>query len=184
MPVVDPIVVLIAQYCVALLFLVAVYSKLRAFAAFRATLADYELLPEAFSTVVAVSVIALELAIGISALVASVAPMAMLGAMVLLVIYAAAIGLNLRRGRRDIDCGCSALARRQLLSGWLVLRNVSLVALAWVGAAIPSARVIHAVDFGLAALAVMGAAALYSAINQLMANAPRLDALDSLMDAG
>jgi hypothetical protein len=184
LPVLDPIVVLIANYCVALLFLLACYGKLSAFAVFRATLAEYELVPSAWTGLCAWVFVVLELAIGIGALVPSTAGAAMLAGAALLLTYAAAIGINLVRGRRDIDCGCTGPATRQLLSGWLVLRNVGLAVLALVGTATQSARVLHAADLVLVGLAMLGAVSLYAAINQLMVNAPRLDALDSIMDAG
>jgi Methylamine utilisation protein MauE len=184
MPVLDPILVLVANLGVACLFLLACYGKLTGFVVFRATLADYELVPASLTGVVASAVIASEMAIGIGALVPFVARAAMLAAAALLLIYAAAIGINLARGRRDIDCGCTGPATRQLLSGWLLMRNAGLAGVALVGAAAQGERSLHAADFVLAGLALLGVASLYAAINQLMANAPRLDSLDSLMDAG
>jgi hypothetical protein len=122
--------------------------------------------------------------VALGAVIPFTARAAMVAAAVLLLVYAAAIGINLARGRRDIDCGCMGPANRQLLSGWLLLRNGLLAAIALIGAAIPGTRELHAADFALIGLALLGAAALYGAMNQLMANAPRLDALDSLMDLG
>ncbi len=183
MPALDPILILVANYCVACLFLLACYGKLNAFAIFRATLAEYELVPSSLVGVCAALIIVAEFAIGVGALVRSVATQAMVAGAVLLLIYAAAIGINLVRGRRDIDCGCTGPAVRQLLSGWLLIRNTALAGLALVGAATWTERPLSAADFVLVALALLGAMALYAAINQLMANAPRLNALDSLMDA-
>src|SRR5262249_14927936 len=48
----------------------------------------------------------------------------------LLGLYAAAIAVNLARGRRHLDCGCTGPALRRPISGWLVLRNLVLVAIA------------------------------------------------------
>jgi uncharacterized protein (DUF58 family) len=45
-------------------------------------------------------------------------------ALLLLTLYTAAIGINLLRGRRDIDCGCAGPAVRQTLSARLLLRNL------------------------------------------------------------
>jgi hypothetical protein len=183
-PVLDPIVALVAHYCVALLFLSAGYAKATALPQFRATMVDYELIPGSLAGIAAVGLVAIEIAIAIAAVFPATARGAMIGAAVLLVVYAGAIGINLARGRRDIDCGCMGPANRQLLSGWLLLRNGLLAALALIGTSAISERPLHAADFVLVAVALLGAAALYAAINQLMANAPRLDALDSLMDVG
>lgn len=182
-PVVDPIITLVATYSVACLFLFACYGKLTAFAVFRATFAEYELVPERLTGLIAALVVAIELAIVMGALYVPSAAIAMMAAATLLLVYAAAIEINLLRGRRDIDCGCTGPARRQLISGWLVLRNCVLAAVALLGSAAPSARAMQAADFVLVGLALLGAISLYAAVNQLMANAPRLDALDSIMDS-
>lgn len=184
MPVLDPVVVLVAKYCIALLFALACFGKLTAFPQFRATIAEYELVPESFAGPAAVAVVGIEMVIAGGAFVPLAARAAMVAAAILLLLYAVAIGINLARGRRDIDCGCMGPANRQTLSAWLLLRNGLLASLALVGAAVPGQRTLHAADLALVALTLLGAAALYAAMNQLMANAPRLDALDSLMDAG
>jgi hypothetical protein len=180
--VLDPILTLTANYCVALLFLLACYGKVRSFGVFRATLADYELVPAPLLGPCAVLIIAVELAIGVGALLRSWTAPAMLAAATLLLLYAAAIGINLMRGRRDIDCGCTGPATQQLLSGWLILRNTGLAGLAIVGAVPTTQRLLHVADFALVGMALLAAVVLYAGINQLMANAPRLDALDSLME--
>ncbi|MFP6682049.1 MAG: MauE/DoxX family redox-associated membrane protein [Gammaproteobacteria bacterium] len=182
MPALDPILTLTANYCVALLFLFACYSKVRSFGVFHSTLADYELVPGVLVWLSAILIVVLELVIGFGALFRSFAGPAMALAAALLLLYAAAIGINLVRGRRDIDCGCTGPATQQLLSGWLLLRNIGLAALAIVGAAPTSQRLLHSADFALVGMALLASVALYAAINQLMANAPRLDALDSLME--
>jgi hypothetical protein len=182
MLVLDPIVILLANYCIGCLFLLACYGKLSAFAVFCATLEEYRLVPaRLIGTFVAIIVVA-ELAIGFAAFIQEFATHAMQLGAALLLVYASAIGTNLVRGRRDIDCGCTGPATRQLLSGWLLLRNLGLAGIALLGAAMPSVRPLHFADLVLVGIGVLGAMALYAAINQLMANAPRLDALDSLMD--
>ena len=182
-PTLDPIVVLIANYSMALLFGLASYGKLSEFRVFCVTLEEYQLIPVQLVTTVAVAVTGLELLISVGACWQPTAQSAMFSASVLLTIYGFAIAINLMRGRRDIDCGCTGPARRQLLSGWLLIRNVGLIVIAFIGASVPSERALTASDIVLLALALIAVMALYAAINQLMVNAPRLDALDSIMDA-
>jgi hypothetical protein len=58
-----------------------------------------------------------------------------------LLLFALAMGVNLRRGRRHIDCGCFQSALRQTLSWTLVARNVvlaSLMAVALFSNAVPN----------------------------------------------
>ena len=179
----DPILILLANYCIACLFLSACFGKVRGFGVFRATLEDYELVPSILVSSCAIAVIAVEAVIGVGALIPGFAPLSMAAAVALLMVYVLAIGINLARGRTDIDCGCTGPAVRQLISKWLLLRNLGLAGIALVGMATPSQRPPHMADLVLTGVALLGAMALYGAINQLMANAPRLDALDSLMDA-
>lgn len=183
MPEIDPIIIAIAHYAVALLFLSSAYAKATNFAVFRATLAEYELLPRGFVGFAAIVFAALELLIGIAALIAGTAVVAMVAAAVLLCVYALAIGINLARGRRDIDCGCTGPATRQLLSGWLLVRNAGLVAFTAIGAMAPTGRALLMADWVVVGLGLTALVTLYAAINQLLANVPRLDALDAVMDS-
>ncbi len=72
----------------------------------------------------------------------------------LLTLFAGAMGLNLMRGRREIDCGCGDPARRQPLSWALVGRNLVLALLLLAAGAMPPGRP----SLGGALVAVAGAA--------------------------
>lgn len=74
----------------------------------------------------------------------------------LLVLYSAAIAINLVRGRRDIECGCGGAATHVPLSGWLLARNAALMAAALAVCAAPHALALAAASWpaALAALAV------------------------------
>jgi hypothetical protein len=48
--------------------------------------------------------------------------------MALLLVFAAAMAINIRRGRTQIDCGCGLSALRQGLGWPLVARNLALAA--------------------------------------------------------
>lgn len=183
MPVIDPILLTIAHYAVALLFLGSAYAKAANFAVFRATLAEYKLVPSVLVGLAAFAFAVAELLIGVGALVTTTAAPAMLAAAGLLCVYALAIGINLARGRRDIDCGCTGPATRQLLSGWLLVRNAGLVALAATGTLASSGRPLGPADWVVVGLGLAALITLYAAINQLMANVPRLDALDAVMES-
>ena len=74
----------------------------------------------------------------------------------LLVLYSAAIAINLLRGRRDIECGCGGAATHVPLSGWLLARNAALMATALAVHAAPQALALAAASWpaALASLAV------------------------------
>ena len=179
----DPVAIYAARGGIALLFALAAWSKIKSVSVFRATLADYQLFPPGFVAPVAILVIVLEIAIAFGAWFSATAPWVMTAAMVLLLLYASAIAINLIRGRKDIDCGCTGPAVRQSLSSWLLVRNTVLASIASVGVNIPAARESGLFDLVLVAVIIGAGTAIYAAANQLMANAPRLDALDGLMEA-
>jgi uncharacterized membrane protein YphA (DoxX/SURF4 family) len=85
---------------------------------------DYRLLPPRVALRVGATLPWIELILA-AGLLAGLRPAA-LGAALLLVLYGAAMAVNLARGRRLMDCGCGAQPQR--LSGWLLLRNAALAA--------------------------------------------------------
>jgi hypothetical protein len=171
---VDPVFTHIISCCVALLFAVAAVHKLRAPAVFRASMQAYRLLPEILLAPAAGVLITLELLAAVMALVAAtrVAGLGILAG--LLMLYAGAIGINLYRGRTDIDCGCNGPASKQTISGWLVLRNLLLAALALLAITAPANRALNWLDWLTIAFGVLVSAGLYLGFNQLTVQAPRL----------
>jgi hypothetical protein len=67
--------------------------------------------------------------VGILLLSAQIRPFGAFAAIVLLSVFAAAMAINLKRGRSEIDCGCGHSFLKQNLSWLLVGRNAGLVAL-------------------------------------------------------
>jgi hypothetical protein len=86
-------------------FLFAATSKLRRPAAFRATVARYDLVPAALVSTVAYLVLALELLLGIAFLTGVALWLAVPLGLVTLVAFGAATSVNLRRGNL-VPCGC------------------------------------------------------------------------------
>lgn len=124
-----PEVVVTVRTLVALVFLTASLGKVRHWLIFQGVLANYRLLPGALIRPIADLLPPLEALLGILLLLGLAAPWPEAGAAVLLLIFATAMGVNLLRGRRDIDCGCFQSALKQTLSVTLVLRNVVLALL-------------------------------------------------------
>jgi hypothetical protein len=115
---------------VALIFLAAALGKMRHWLAFQGVLANYRLLPENLIAPLSYLLPPTEavLAVWLAADFRSAG--GPLAAAVLLLVFAAAMGINLRRGRRFIDCGCFQSTLKQTLSWRLVGRNVVLALLA------------------------------------------------------
>lgn len=124
----DPSIILASRILSAFVFGAAVVGKLRHHQEFVGVVANYRLLPDmvvapaAWSIIIVESLIVFSLGSGLGQFVgASVA-------MLMLCLFALAMAINIRRGRRDIDCGCFQSALRQHLSGALVVRNMLLSA--------------------------------------------------------
>jgi uncharacterized membrane protein YphA (DoxX/SURF4 family) len=121
---------------VSLVFLTAAYGKLRHWAPFQGIVANYRFLPDAMVVPAARLIPPAELWVGAALLLGLAFPWAELCAAALLLLFALAMGVNLRRGRPHIDCGCFQSALKQTLSWTLVMRNVFLALL--MGAALLS----------------------------------------------
>jgi len=117
---------------VSLVFLLAAYGKLRHWVPFQGIVANYRLLPDALVVPAAYLIPPAELLLGATLLFGLAFPWPELGAVALLLLFALAMGINLGRGRRHIDCGCFQSALKQTLSWTLVMRNVVLASLAGV----------------------------------------------------
>ena len=107
-----------------LLFLSAGARKLLHWQEFRGVVAAYRVLPEIGTVPVAAVVVALELLLGTASILDRGMPLTGIGIAVMLAVFAAAMAINLRRGRTAIDCGCFQTALRQPLEWRLVARNI------------------------------------------------------------
>lgn len=113
---------------VLLLFVQALTHKLVDFVRFSGYVSQYRMLPQPAETPAALGLVLAEAALVAWLLVAPDQPGGLYLATGLLLMYALAIGLNVWRGRRHIDCGCGGPA--QTVSWQLVLRNLLLAAAA------------------------------------------------------
>jgi methylamine utilization protein MauE len=170
----DPAIDLTVRAALALLFVVAAVHKLRDLRTFQGTFADYRLLPDALSAAVARAVPLAELLVAALLVAPSTGAMGKVGAAGLLIVYAAAVGVNLLRGRRHIDCGCAGPHARRPIGGAIVVRNALIAAAALVALAPVEPRPLVWVDALTVSGAVLALAALYLAADRLMALAPAL----------
>ncbi len=144
-------IALAARWLLALLFLTSGVSKLSETAGFAETVSRYEILPVRHVPAVSRAIPVFEVALGL-VLAAGVLP-AVAGwvASAALLAFAAAVTINLLRGRR-FDCGCGGVMQREI--GWpLVVRNLGVAAVAvgvalWpAGLALWTAGFVHGHDF-------------------------------------
>jgi Methylamine utilisation protein MauE len=170
----DPAADGILRAALALLLAAAARHKLADRGRFRAVLAEYRLLPARLVSVGAGLVIVAEVGIAAALVVPALRTPALGAAAALLLAYAAAIAINLARGRRHIDCGCAGPAARRALSGWLVARNAVVAAAALAGTASVAARPLVWLDALTVAGASAALAAAWIATDRMLAHAPAI----------
>jgi len=174
----DPIYPTVCALALAVILASAAAHKLRAPARFARQLGDYALLPQALLSPMARLIPLLEAALALGLLLPASRLWAAFGTAALLAAYALGIAINLWRGRKDMDCGCSGPDQAQPLRPALLLRNATLVALALLAAWPPLPRVLGMADMLVAVTASAVLVLLYTASDTLLANAPRLAALN------
>jgi hypothetical protein len=124
--VLDPAVGLLLGATFALLFGSAAVHKLRDLRRFGEIFSAYGVVPVVSRWRLSWLVPVLELGVAVGVLVDASRLYAVAVGIVLLLMYAAAIGINLRRGRRDLACGCGGPDERRPIAAWMVWRNVVL----------------------------------------------------------
>ena len=162
-----------ASWALAGVFAMACVHKFKSYMEFRGILEQYRIMPKRLVPWVAPWVPALELTVCLLLIVPSWRWLGGSLAAGLLLLYGAAIAINLfGRGRTAMDCGCGGEATP--LSGWLLMRNGLLLLLAgapWL--AVPAAASGSGAGVVVAALATILLWLGYAAGNQLLANQGR-----------
>jgi hypothetical protein len=125
----DPAIARLVVACTALLFAAAALHKLRAPRQFEEIFAAYGLLPLAFGRLASRAVPLLEAAVAGGLLFDGSRTAATCVGSGLLLGYAGAIAVNLRRGRRDLACGCAGPDDRRPIASWMVWRNIGIAVL-------------------------------------------------------
>ncbi|GAB4578429.1 MAG: hypothetical protein Fur0022_11640 [Anaerolineales bacterium] len=126
---IDPALFVICIFLAAT-FLTASFPKLRHPHTFTAAIASYHLLPPHWTRPFARTLPFLELVLGLMLLLGWRTRLAALASVGLLTLFLAAMSINLARGHKDLDCGCSGKGHSQKISWRTITRNVGLVLLA------------------------------------------------------
>jgi len=181
LPAVDPVLSHACAAALAIVFLAGAWDKLRIPVLFEAAVQGYGLLPRWLVRPFALALPVAEIAAALLLLAMATRPAGAVLAGLLLALFAAAIGINLLRGRTDIDCGCGGAAHVRLSAG-LLWRNLGLIAAAFAASCPVSARPLGVLDMvAVAGMALFGFG-LYLLVNVLLAQQARLLALRRLSD--
>jgi len=178
--VIDPLLLKIISLGFALLFLIAAVHKFSNREHFRASFEAYEIIPASLSALVTKIIPPFELLLGVGwlafGLFAIELKLVTLASVGLLVSYALAIGINLKRGRNYIDCGCTfsnsntsnADSGSQQISLGLFYRNVLLIIMAIVCIIPTGDRSLQLIDVFALFFSVVALILLYETFNQIL----------------
>jgi uncharacterized membrane protein len=180
MPAIDPAVALLLAGALAAIFAWSGAVKAVDLERFEGAAAKYRLLPRAVEKHVAWAVPLCEWAGAAGLLNPSTRTCAAVGLLLLLCLFTGAIGINLVRGRTNIDCGCFGPALRQDLSAWLLARNAVLMVLAALVATPTGRRPIEWMDWATIGCGGATLVLLYASANYALGNMPRTHALEAL----
>lgn len=165
---IDPVISLVIAASLSVILFTAAQHKFSDHLRFQAQLDAYGLLPAALLPVMARLLPWMEALIFVTLLLPSSRSTAAVMAAALFAVYAAAMAVNLLRGRHDIDCGCGGAP--QALSWWLVLRNLVLAGFALVLVLPVAGRPPGWGDLVPFLLLTLLLAMLYQAVGQLVSN--------------
>jgi len=164
----DPLISLTIALLLAALFAASAAHQLHAWGEWPGIVRNYRLMPEALVPAVAAAVPLLETLTAAALLWPRTRAVGAIGTAVLLTLFALALGINIRRGRTHIDCGCLGSRLRTGLSSWMVLRNLVLAALslALLVPAVP--RTLSVLEIAVALINVLTLAILYPALSLVL----------------
>jgi Methylamine utilisation protein MauE len=156
----DPAIGILIVAGLSLLLTSAAVAKLRDLRSFEEIFAAYAVLPAHIDLPAARVLPIVELGLAIGLLLPAGRPYVGLAVIVLMLTYAAAIAVNLRRGRRDLACGCGGPAERRPIAPWMVWRNCMISGFAGISLLPWSPRPLSPMDgvtlgFGLVAITLV-----------------------------
>ncbi|MFT5132128.1 MAG: putative membrane protein YphA (DoxX/SURF4 family) [Gammaproteobacteria bacterium] len=175
----DPIIPVTCALTLSYVFVVAGFHKIRDIVEFKSTLENYQVVPTFLLSFFVYLIPVLELLTGIALIVPFTSELAAISASVLLIMYLFAMGINLVKGRRTIDCGCGGTEQKQNISEWLLLRNGVLLFFAYCVTATVEGRGLIWLDWVVVVLSTVIACLFYNIVNQLLVNKDLLKGLRS-----
>ncbi|MGH8140806.1 MAG: MauE/DoxX family redox-associated membrane protein [Steroidobacteraceae bacterium] len=173
---IDPAIAALIVACVALLFAGAALHKLRDLRRFDEIFAAYALLPLVARLHLSRLVPVLEAGVAAGLVLNAARDVAAGVGMLLLVAYACAIAINLRRGRRDLACGCGGPDERRPIAPWMVWRNLVIAMLLGVVMLPWASRPLVLTDAATVGFGSATCALVYLCLDRLLGHASRRSA--------
>lgn len=170
----DPLIVKAISIGFGIFLFLTATHKLVNVEKFQMILSEYRLLPEKIVPIFSFVIPCIELTLGTAWLLGFYfSEFTAISTALLLFLYAAAMGINIRRGRAYIDCGCNLSSTSEdgqhLTTGHL-FRNGILMITALITILPASDRQLGFTDFLLLCATLLSCTLLFGAANQLIAN--------------
>jgi Methylamine utilisation protein MauE len=165
---VDPLIQLTMAWGLALLFASSTLHKLWALSEWPGVVRNYRLLPDALGGVAAAVLLCAGALTAGALCFGATRRVGAFAAALQLLIFGAALWVNLHRGRTRIDCGCFGSRLRLRVAPWMVARNAVLALLALTLLLPVGARELSIVEGVFAAACVLTLAFLYPVIEVVL----------------
>jgi len=172
----DPVIGSLLVGCFVLLFASAASHKLRDPAQFAQVFAGYGIAPLLIRWRLTWLVPAVEATLAIGLLLPASRAAAATAAVGVLLVYAIAIAINLRAGRRLVACGCGGPDQQRPIAAWMVWRNALLAAAVGLTLLPWSTRPLHWIDAATVGFALLTIALLYACAERLLGELGRMRA--------
>ncbi len=169
----DPVVGVLIVGCIAILLASAGAHKLRDLRRFDEIFAAYGVIPGIAKLRLSRLLPILEIGLAVGILVNESRPFAGVAVIALVLGYAAAIEINLRRGRRDLACGCGGPDDRRPIAPWMVWRNIVVSVAAALSLFPWSARPLGPMDGVTIIFGLMTVSLLYLCVDLLLGDVAR-----------
>lgn len=170
----DTTIAWISAAALCVLLISAAVGKLSDLAKFSAAIQGYRLVPDRLAGLMSLALPCLELTAAACLMMPSWRTTGAWLTAALLTSYAAAMAINLARGRSNLDCGCFGPARRERIASWMIVRNLCLAAVALALTRPVPPRSLEALDWLTIPAGTLTAAFLYLTIETLARNQPIL----------
>jgi hypothetical protein len=170
-----PLLELTLALSYATLFAGSTLHKLLALAEWPGVVRSYRLMPDAFAGIAAGVLLGAEVLTAAALLWAPARRIGACSAAMLLIVFGAALWINVRRGRTSIDCGCFGARLRQGISAWMVARNLVLALFALTLLLPVDQRALSAAEVAASVACVATLAFLYPVLAVVLQPAPPYD---------
>lgn len=164
----DPVLLFGTSFAYLVFWLHSATIKLSDPLRFSGLINAYHVLPERYSKIVTWSLGVLELAVGLGLLVNQTRFFAAWMGILILIVYAYAIGINLKRGRLFLNCGCYGLNRPQPIRPYMLWRHLILAAGLFALGNAQHSRAALPADIAFAVPTAIVSALIYLAIDQIL----------------